>query len=256
MIRVMGTAIGAQILRDVDRLNRPHPPRKQPMTFMHAHAVDELRRRIGPKADRLMHAAGAGSGVALALLERLGVADAFHERTEKGDLTAFIIGINGNRWQGASLRINGTFPETITQAMVGQPLGRVVAGTLCDDVPIRLVSSNQNEVGHWITIDTRVVDTAEMSTPGVGMRCGLAWRAFKGYVAGGAWAGTGDNMIDRVTMMLTLLMGIALAMSLCMAMPDHVGAILSVVVALFTAFMLRPRRHWRRYVHDHVRNHG
>jgi hypothetical protein len=223
------------------------------MTLMHAHAVDELRRRIGPDAEPLMHAAGTGDVVALALLERLGQAVSHGDRIGQGRLTAFTMTIRGQPWQGDRLRIEASLPDTVTHAMVGQPLGRVVSGTSCDDLAIRQVSSVHGQDGHWITVDADVIDTAGMRAPDAAMRLRLTWAGARGYVMGGAWAGIGDTMTDVVTILVMLLAGIPVLMTLCLAMVDHIRIVLPCVVALIVAFIARPRRHWRDRVHDHVR---
>lgn len=224
------------------------------MTYMHVHAVDELRRRIGPDAEPLMHAAGAGDGIALAMLERLGHADAYRP-LDDSEITAFTIEIRGQRWQGESLRIDATLPETVTQAMIGRTLGSVVSGTGHDDLDVREVSAVRGAAGHWINVDADVVDTARMRAPGLALRLRLSGAAVRGYVAGQAWAGLGNTVTDVVSLLVMTLAGMLVTLSLCMAMPNHAMAVLSTITALFVAYMARPRRTWRVHVQDHVRGH-
>lgn len=220
------------------------------MTFMHAHAADELRRRLGPDADPLMRAAGAGDGIALMLLERLGKADAVDWRP---GLHPFSLQIGGRHWHGNSLRIVETLPETVAQAMLGQPLGRVVEGTPCSDRRIQSVTEVQGGPGHWITIDADLLDTSELRRPGIALRYVLIRNWMRTYMESGAWSGPFRTAAGGIvfTGMAAVLPSFIMVVN--ELFPGHLLAMISAIITLIFAYSIRPRREWRRIMKDHLR---
>jgi len=222
--------------------------------LVHEHALKELRRRMGSDADMLVNAAGRGSSVAVGLIEKRSGAEAFTQAFEGAPVAAFEMDIRGYKWEGASISVDGHLPETIRQAAIGQPLGRVVGGTGFDDLTIRSVSASKTDPNkQWINVVPRRIETSSLAAPDVIERTSLFCRGVVSYVCGGAYEGMGGGMTELlVTMMglITLMGGTVLA---CALLPNYAIWIAGAVALGCAALFLRPKEDWQLWMRQHVR---
>ena len=222
--------------------------------LVHEHALKELRRRMGADADMLVNAAGRGSSVATGLIEKRSGAEAFVQTFEGAPIAAFEMVIRGYEWQGASISVDGQLPETVKQAMIGQPLGRVVGDTGCDDLTIRSVNASKTDPNkQWINVVPRRIETSSLRAPDVVEWTSLVCRGVVSYVCGGAYAGLGGGMTELLMSMIggiTLMGATVLA---CAFLPDYAVWIAGTVALGCAALFLRPKEDWHLWMRQHVR---